>query len=94
MQRRGYVVTIELDVFDEEALRQAARAEAERCNCSDWWDDGERTIEEALTMILDPGGEADEMGFEVSSSTAEAVWVGMAEDDEDAALVRKYGGEG
>jgi len=69
--RTVLVFCIELAVFDEEALGQAAKARAREDGLSDEaWESMRSGISDDLIMLLDPGLVAD-AGFEILQSACE-----------------------
>lgn len=69
--RTVLVFSIELAVFDEEALGHAAKARAREDGLSDEvWASMRSGISDDLIMLLDPGLVAD-AGFEILQSTCE-----------------------
>jgi len=71
MPRTVVVFSIELAVFDEEALAGAARVRAREDGLDDEaWASMRSGISDDLVMLLDPGLVAD-AGFEILQSTCE-----------------------
>ncbi|MCY1543849.1 hypothetical protein D9M68_796830 [compost metagenome] len=71
MPRTVVVFSIELSVFDEEALAGAARVRAREDGLDDEvWASMRSGISDDLVMLLDPGLIAD-AGFEIIQSTCE-----------------------
>ncbi|MNK17673.1 hypothetical protein D3C87_358660 [compost metagenome] len=71
MPRTVLVFSVELAVFDEEALARAAKARAREDGLNDEvWASMRSGISDDLVMLLDPGLIAD-AGFEILQSTCE-----------------------
>ncbi|ATA52847.1 hypothetical protein [Variovorax boronicumulans] len=71
MPRTVVVFSIELAVFDEEALRRSAQCRAREDGLDDEvWASMRSGISDDLVMLLDPGLIAD-AGFEILQSTCE-----------------------
>ena len=78
MPRTVVVFSIELAVFDEEALAGAARLRAREDGLDDEaWASMRSGISDDLVMLLDPGLIAD-AGFEILQSTCEVCEVSEA----------------
>jgi len=76
MPRTVVVFSIELAVFDEEALARAAKVRAREDGLDDEvWASIRSGISDDLVMLLDPGLVAD-AGFEIIQSTCEVSEVG------------------
>jgi len=72
MSGLSLVFTADIDVFDEEALRRAALAQACKEGLSeDGWASLRRGITSDLIMLLDPGS-IPGAGFEIRHSVCEA----------------------
>ncbi|MDP9881099.1 hypothetical protein J2W25_005173 [Variovorax boronicumulans] len=71
MPRTVVVFSIELAVFDEEALRSSAECRARKDGLNDEaWASMRSGMSDDLIMLLDPGLVAD-AGFEILQSTCE-----------------------
>jgi len=72
MSGLSLVFTADIDVFDEEALRRAACAQAsEEGLTEEGWASMRQGVASDLIMLLDPGGIAG-AGFEIRHSACEA----------------------
>jgi len=72
MSGLSLVFTADIDVFDEEALRQAASAQARKEGLSDDdWTAIRQGVASDLIMLLDPGAMPG-AGFEIRQSVCEA----------------------